>query len=72
MTREEFMNLEINKEFVAGCLTVKVVEVKEYGCTGCIFKEGGCSSIRKYNIIPYCDSERRRDDKDVIFVEVEE
>ena len=75
MIRKEFGNLEIGKIFQLGCRKFKVVESDDDTlCEGCFFDEvyEHCGQMQRDNFIPECCEENRKDEKNVIFVEVEE
>ncbi|WP_294064570.1 hypothetical protein [uncultured Fusobacterium sp.] len=76
MTREEFRNLEVGETFQLGCKKFTVIENDEdIMCEGCFFDEevySHCGQMAKYNFIPECCEENRKDEKNVIFVEVED
>lgn len=79
MTKEEFENLGVGKTFELGCRKFTVVETGNSTlCNGCYFDEEnysyGCLGLEMQNkeIIPFCCSLQRKDEKNVIFVEVEE
>lgn len=75
MTKEEFENLEVGETFELGCRKFTVVETDdETVCEGCFFDEvyRHCGQMVKDNFIPECLWENRKDEKNVIFVEVEE
>ena len=67
-----FKNLVIGETFVYGLTALKVVEAtKELNCQKCwvgTYIPERCGS----DIIPYCIGKKRKDKKDVIFVEVED
>ena len=75
MTREEFENLGVGETFQLGCRKITVVETDEDTmCEGCFFDETNihCTKLARDNFIPECCWENRKDEKNVIFVEVEE
>ena len=75
MTREEFENLGIGETFQLGCRKFVVVETDDDTlCEGCFFDEvyRHCGQLAKDKFIPECCWENRKDEKNVIFVEVEE
>lgn len=79
MTREEFeenfKNLDPGKTFPLGCKKFMVLENDEDTmCEGCFFDEvyRHCGQLAKDNFIPGCCWENRKDEKNVIFVEVED
>ena len=75
MTREEFENLGIGETFQLGCRKFTVVESDEDTmCEGCFFDETNihCTKLARDNFIPECCWEKRKDEKNVIFKEVEE
>lgn len=77
MTKEEFENFEVGKTFELGYRKFTVMEVED-GCDDCFFDEiceqiwEYCRKMARNNFIPECYSENRKDEKNVIFVEVEE
>ena len=75
MTREEFENLGVRETFQLGCRKFTVVETDEDTmCEGCFFDETNihCTKLARDNFIPECYWENRKDEKNVIFVEVED
>lgn len=73
MTKKEFRELSIGKDFYVGCVKLKVVESKGTGdCKHCFFKDKGLRCIRLIDsgIIPVCNMLHRKDNKDVVFREV--
>lgn len=74
MTKEEFMNLEVGETFELGCRKFTVVETDGTECDGCFFYQvySRCGQMARDNFIPECCWENRKDEKNVIFVEVEE
>ena len=75
MTREEFENLGVGEIFQLGCRKFTVVESDEDTmCEGCFFDETNihCTKLARDNFIPECCWENRKDEKNVIFKEVEE
>ena len=75
MTREEFENLGVGEIFQLGCRKFTVAETDEdNGCEGCFFDETyeHCGQMQRDNFIPECCEENRKDEKNVIFVEVED
>lgn len=75
MTKEEFANLGVGETFQLGCRKFTVVETDdETVCEGCFFDEvyRHCGQMAKDNFIPECCWENRKDEKNVIFAEVED
>lgn len=73
MTREEFLNLGIGETFILGCRKFKVTEAKKnLLCNGCWAKGINCGYLRSEDLLPFCSKESRKDNKDIIFTEVEE
>lgn len=77
MTREEFENLEIGKNFNVGYITLRVEEECGLECENCFFDNFFeniffiCGEFPE-GIIPNCSSNKRKDGKSVVFVEVED
>ena len=75
MTKEEFSNLGVGETFQLGYRRFTVVETDEDTmCEGCFFDETNihCTKLARDNFIPECCWENRKDEKNVIFKEVEE
>lgn len=75
MTKEEFANLEAGRIFTLGCRKFTVMETDDDTlCEGCFFDETYeyCEQMQRDNFIPECCEENRKDEKNVIFVEVED
>lgn len=75
MTKEEFSNLGVGETFQLGYRRFTVVETDEDTmCEGCFFDETNihCTKLARDNFIPECCCENRKDEKNVIFKEVEE
>lgn len=76
MTREEFYNLEVGKTFNVGYTTLRVEEDCDLGCVGCYFEDFlenmflECGELPN-ELMPNCSGGKRKDGKNVIFVEVE-
>jgi len=76
MTEEEFENLGVGETFQLGCRKFRVVEVEEKNmCENCFFATidnyCNCGDLQDDGYMPNCCDERK-DEKSVIFVEVEE
>lgn len=74
MTKEEFMNLGVGETFVFGYREFTVIENDpDLGCEGCYFNEDyrACGDLAVNEAIPECTEYLRKDEKRVIFVEVE-
>ena len=75
MTKEEFENLGVGRTFELGYRKFTVVETDDDTlCEGCFFDEvyRHCGQLAKDKFIPECCWENRKDEKNVIFVEVED
>ncbi len=71
MNSEEFKNLPIGKEWEIGSLKIKVMEDIIYSCRKCIFnKFSNCKNLLENGFRPGCKSHQRKDEKNVIFVEI--
>lgn len=68
MAKKEF---KVGEEFQFGMIKLKCEESK-YGCSGCYFYRFSNACKEFEEVAGNCLSENREDEKDVIFVKVEE
>lgn len=62
----------INEVFQLGRIKLKVVECESNSCVGCFFERKGYECDYNEHFIGSCFSEQREDNKNVIFVKVED
>lgn len=71
MTKDEFKNLDIGETFQLGYHKLRVEETSS-SCKNCYMNEiGSCDKFYDYGLIPECIDRDRKDEKAVIFREIE-